>query len=113
MPINFEPIKKALEDVATLEVATLTSPINSTLDLTKFKTNNDLFEAIRASLTQSSPVAYTKLELDGDTINYISNDPALAALVDKHTAFVNTAVESRKTLFTSIFTAVKDVLEKI
>lgn len=113
MPINFDPIKKAVEDVSTLEVATLTNPANTTLDLTKFENNNALFKAIQASLTQSNLVAYTKLELDGDTINYISSDPALAALVDKHTAFVNTAVESRKTLFTSIFTAVKDVLEKI
>lgn len=110
MPLNLTPIKNAIEDVATLEVATLTNPNNAQIDLAASTTNGDIFTAIRANLNQSKLVAYTKFELDGDAVNFINSNEELVPLVEKHAALVSSALETRKTLFESVYQAVKNLI---
>lgn len=109
MSINLEPIKEAINDVATLEVATLTNANDNKFDLTG-DSNKGIFEAIRGNLAQSDLVAYTRFKLDGDAVNFISNKEELSTLVEEHSILVDSALETRKTLFNTIYNAVKSII---
>jgi hypothetical protein len=106
----FDNIKNAIQDISSLEVATLTNSSTGKVDLNK-DTGKEVFTAIRNSLTQSELVAYTRFELDGDAVNFISGDTANAPLIDKHTLLVTSALATRKALFESIFQSVKEFVK--
>jgi hypothetical protein len=110
MSINVEPIKKAINDVATLEVATLTNANDNKFDLTN-GSNESVFEAIRSNLAQSDLVAYTRFELDGDAVNFVNNKEEFTTLVEDHSILVESALETRKTLFNTIYKTLKDVIK--
>ena len=59
----------------------------------------DLFSKIRAELPQADLVAYSRFELEGDSTNYINNNPAVESLVDKHDTMVAASQEARKAIF--------------
>ncbi|WP_430817079.1 hypothetical protein [Carboxylicivirga sp. RSCT41] len=109
MAINFDNIKKAIQDVSSLEVATLTNPGTGQIDLTN-DGNQEIFAKIRKNLGQADLVAYTKFELDGDAVNFVNKGDEVTALVDEHALMVKSALETRKTLFDTIFEAVGHLL---
>ncbi len=62
----------------------------------------DIFSKIKAGLTQSDVVAYSRFELEGDSINFITSQDALQDLAEKHKDMVSAAQESRKALFDTV-----------
>ncbi|MPQ46965.1 hypothetical protein GCQ56_08040 [Marinifilum sp. N1E240] len=110
MSINLDKIKTAISDVSSLEVATLTNANDNKFDLSS-ASNNDIFTAIRAKLDQSDLVAYTRFELDGDAVNFINKKEEMAALVEEHSLLVDSALETRKTLFNTIYSAVENIIK--
>ncbi|BDD03791.1 hypothetical protein [Aureibacter tunicatorum] len=110
MGLNLVNIKKALEDVTTLEVATLTNPQATPINLSEAKTNSDIFTKVQASLGSADLVAYTKYELDGDSVNFITQNENLTRLVNEHNELVKSSLETRKVLFNTIYDAVKDII---
>ncbi|WP_282016433.1 hypothetical protein [Marinifilum flexuosum] len=105
-----EKVNTAIKDVSTLEVATLTNANNNKFDLTN-GSNKNVFEAIRKNITQSDLVAYTRFELDGDAVNFVNNKEELTALVEDHSILVESALETRKTLFNTVVSTVKNVIK--
>lgn len=100
-----EKLAKAIEDVTTLEVVTLTNKVDTPIDLGL--ETKDIFKSVKASLNQSKLVGYSKFELDGDSVNFVNQDEELASLVEEHKVMVSAAQEARKTLFESVFAAAK------
>ena len=87
----------AIEDLATLEVASFTgSQIN--LDGLEPK---KVFETIKNGLTSSTLVGYSRFEVEGDAMNYVNSDlgPEKKYLLDGHNAMVEGAQKSRKDFF--------------
>lgn len=109
MGINLDPIKKALKDVSTLEVATLTNANSGKFDLGT-NSNEGIFKSIRDNLKQSDLVAYTRFELDGDAVNFVNNNEKFSTLVEEHSLLVDSALETRKTLFNTIYDTVEGLL---
>ncbi len=113
MAIDFSKLKtsveKALDDLTTLEVATLTNPAKVSIDLTAGN-SGDIFTAIRQNLAQADLVAYTRFDLGGDAVSYVSKSEDGAALADKHALMVESALETRKALFSTIIQVVKDLV---
>ncbi len=113
MALDFSKIKtaieKALDDLTTLEVATLTNPAKVSIDLTAGN-SGDIFTSIRQNLTQANLVAYTRFDLSGDAVSYVSKNEEVAALADKHALMVESALETRKALFNTIIQVVKDLV---
>jgi len=95
--------------MTTLEVATLTNPGTVSIDLTTGQ-SSDIFTSIRQNLSQANLVAYTRFDLDGDAVNYVSKSEEVTALADKHALMVESALETRKTLFNTIVQVVKDLV---
>lgn len=132
MPIDFSKVKNAIEnafiDISSLEVATLTNPVTEPINLTddgdgqgatttdgqdskKTKiTAGKVLDKIRGSLTRADLAAYTVYEMDGDSINFISQDEKMAELVKQHNELVKSSLETRKAFFTSIVTTVEKFL---
>ena len=110
MSINVTKIEKAISDVSSLEVATLTNANDDKFDLSK-TSNDDIFTAIRAKLNQSDLVAYTRFELDGDAVNFINNKEEMATLVEEHSIFVDSALETRKALFDTVLNTIKNIIK--
>lgn len=104
-------IQDAFNDVATLEVATLTDAKGESIALENGDNNKDVFTKIRAKLSEAELVAYTKFEMDGDSVNFITQKNDLAVLVSKHSELVNSSLETRKALFTSIYNVVKGLFK--
>lgn len=100
-----DKLAKAIEDLTSLEVVTLTNKVDAQIDLSNGSTS-DIFSAVKASLTQSNLVGYSKFELDGDSVNFVNQDAALASLVEEHEVMVTAAQEARKALFDSVFNAI-------
>jgi len=73
----------------------LTNPGTVSIDLTAGQ-SSDIFTSIRQNLTQASLVAYTRFDLGGDAVNYVSKNEEVT--------------ETRKTLFDIILQAVKDLV---
>jgi len=101
-----EKLATAIEDLSTLEVVTLTNKTNTSVNMNQETTK--IFDAVKASLNQSNLVGYSRFELDGDSVNFVSQDESLADLVEEHKVMVSAAQEARKTLFDSVFAAAKE-----
>lgn len=101
-----DKLTKAIADLSSLEVVTLTNKVNAQIDLTKDKTS-DIFNDVKASLNQSNLVGYSRFELDGDSVNFINQDEGFASLVEEHKVMVSAAQEARKTFFEAVFSAAK------
>lgn len=59
----------------------------------------DLFAKIRVALPTADLVAYSRFELEGDSMNFINSNPAVEQLVNKHHHMVAASQEARKALF--------------
>jgi hypothetical protein len=105
-----EKLAAAINDLSTLEVATLTNKVDQEIDLSGDSTK-DIFTAVKGSLKQANLVGYSKFELDGDAINFINQDDSLSGLVDEHKIMVSAAQESRATLFDAVFAAIEAGIE--
>jgi hypothetical protein len=91
-------VKGAVDDLATLEVASFTgSQIDLSIDLSNV-TGNEVFKTIKEKLTTSTLVAYSRFEIDGDAMNYINSDLGADKkyLIDGHNSMVEGAQKSRK-----------------
>ena len=113
MAIDFSKLKtsieKALDDLTSLEVATLTNPAKVSIDLT-VGNSGDIFAAIRQNLAQADLVAYTRFDLGGDAVSYVSKSEDATALADKHALMVEWALETRKALFNTVIQVIKDLV---
>jgi hypothetical protein len=113
MALDFSKMKASVEqafaDLATLEVATLTNPSKVSIDLTAGK-SDDIFSSIRQNLSQADLVAYTRFDLGGDAVSYVSKSEEVTDLADKHALMVESALETRKTLFNTIIQVIKDLV---
>ena len=113
MAIDFSKLKtsieKALDDLTSLEVATLTNPAKVSIDLT-VGNSGDIFAAIRQNLAQADLVAYTRFDLGGDAVSYVSKSEDATALADKHALMVESALETRKALFNTVIQVIKDLV---
>jgi hypothetical protein len=101
-----EKLAAAIEDLTTLEVVTLTNKTNTPINMNQDTAG--IFKAVKESLNQSNLVGYSRFELDGDSVNFVSQDESLASLVEEHKVMVSAAQEARKTLFDSVFKAAKE-----
>ncbi len=59
----------------------------------------DLFSKIRAALPDADLVAYSRFELEGDSMNFINSNPDVQSLVNSHHHIVAASQEARKALF--------------
>ncbi|NQY07507.1 MAG: hypothetical protein HRT68_15250 [Flavobacteriaceae bacterium] len=91
-------VKDALDDLATLEVATFTG---KEIDLSQSTDTTKVFETIQATLTTSTLVGYSRFEVEGDSMNYTNSDlgPDKQYLLDAHSSLVEGAQKSRKDFF--------------
>ncbi|SHI44533.1 hypothetical protein [Aquimarina spongiae] len=90
-------IEGAVEDLATLEVASFTgNQIN--LDGVD---PGDVFDTIKSGLTSSTLVGYSRFEVEGDAMNYVNSDLGedKKYLIDGHNSMVEGAQKSRKDFF--------------
>ncbi|WP_215225704.1 hypothetical protein [Echinicola shivajiensis] len=108
-----EAIKKGIEDLGTLEVATFTG---SEIDLNTAEENgeynsNKLFETIRKGLPTATLVGYSRFEVEGDTINYLNSDLGAGKkyLTDGHNTLVEGAQRTRKDFFEFVLKTIKDI----
>ena len=101
-----EKVLKFADDVSSLEVATMSNQkgtigqnmaVDGSLD-----SSNDIFLAIRQGMAQSELVGYSRFEFEGDSINYVNNDPEVANLVDQHNNMVIAAQTSRQEFFDTV-----------
>jgi hypothetical protein len=99
----FTKVKAALveagDDASKLDVVTLTGSmaISSSLDGKKIKLKK-LFEQIEANANTNAAldvVAYTHVDLDSDSIQFIAEGPPPEALLEAHNAAVIAAQETR------------------
>lgn len=92
-------VNGALEDLATLEVASFTGD-QIVLD-TSGAANKDVFKKIKAGLTTSTLVGYSRFEVEGDAMSYINSDLGdnKKYLIDGHNSMVEGAQKSRKDFF--------------
>ena len=107
-----DKLAKAIQDLASLEVVTLTNKVETEFDMTKEKTS-DIFADVKANLNKSNLVGYSRFELEGDAVNFINQDEGLASLVEEHKAMVSAAQEARKTFFETVFNAAKAGLKDL
>jgi len=100
-----------VDDLASLEVATfsgqldmatiknqVTDPADSDSDTNKKINSKEIFNVIKQSLKESGElVGYTRFELDGDTINFVSDQTTQETvfLLEGHKSMVAAAQESR------------------
>jgi len=69
-----------------------------------------IFPKIKESLNDASVVAYSRFELDGDSINFISNNESHKNLIMQHKEFVSASKESRKELFDTVISSFKGLI---
>lgn len=106
----FTRIKDAADDIASLDVVTLTGDVdiqgsNNKVDLKK------LYQTIQAnaiSKTNMSLVAYTHLDFDSDAVLFVKGalSEGEKPLVDAHNAMVKASQEARL----AFVRAIKDVI---
>lgn len=58
----------------------------------------DIFSHIRSGLAQADLVGYSRFELEGDSVNFVSNKDSHASLYDMHKEFIKSAQASRSAL---------------
>ncbi|WP_186757766.1 hypothetical protein [Echinicola salinicaeni] len=108
-----ESIKKGVEDLATLEVATFTGAeieLEPALENGEYNSNK-LFETIRKGLPTAILVGYSRFEVEGDTINYLNSElgEGKKYLTDGHNTLVEGAQRTRKDFFEFVLKAIKDI----
>lgn len=59
----------------------------------------DIFSKIRAKLDNAELVAYSRFELEGDSVNFINNKESLKDIAASHKDMVAASQEARKALF--------------
>lgn len=98
-------VTAALEDLATLEVASFTG---NQIDLTG-KDSKQVFSTIKNSLTTSTLVGYSRFEVEGDAMNYVNSDLGedKKYLIDGHNTMVEGAQKSRKDFFDFVLKVIK------
>ena len=96
-----DKVVKAIEDLATLEVATFTGNIDLSDVVKDEKLEKNTFAKIRSSLLDGNLVGYTRFEIEGDAINYTNSDlgEEKAFLLEAHNSLVKGAQQSRKNFF--------------
>ncbi len=102
-----EKINAAVEDLATLEVASFTGP---QIDLSNTNNNpKEVFKTIKAALVSSTLVGYSRFEVEGDAMNYLNSDLGedKKHLIEGHNAMVEGAQKSRKDFFDFVLKVVK------
>lgn len=109
--------QKIVEDLSSLEVATFTkssaegATTSTTLDIPKGDdgsvSSDAVFSAIKASLAKEELVGYSRLEMEGDTIAYINNDPQYSNLVDYHKSMIEAGQQTRKNLYEAVVSLFK------
>ncbi len=62
----------------------------------------DIFSHIRANLTEAELVAYSRFELEGDSVNFINNKESLQGIAAAHKEMVGASQEARKALFDTV-----------
>lgn len=92
-------------DLTTLEVASFTGTVTIPEDA---DTANKVFKAIEDNLTSGTLVAYSKFELDGDSMNYTNSSLGedKKYLLEAHSTLVEGSQKSRKDFFEFILKAV-------
>lgn len=101
-----ETLEKAVDDLATLEVASFTG---ESIDLSAAADSKTVFKTIKDSLTTSTLVGYSRFEVEGDALNYTNSDLGddKKYLLDNHTALVEGAQKTRKDLFDFFLSVIK------
>ncbi len=111
-----EKIGKAVEDAASLEVATFTGDFsykaaelvsgdgNSKFDIADIASKLDMKANVDMQL-----VAYTKINIDSDTVNIVKSDLSAedAELVDLHKTMIEAAQKSRSAIIEMVQKLVK------
>lgn len=108
-----EKLKNVVDDLTSLEVATFSGTLdmedveilenqngdsNSNTNTNTNINSKEIFNVIKQSLKDSGElVGYTRFELDGDTINFVSNQTTQETvfLLEGHKSMVAAAQESR------------------
>ncbi|MFY0601655.1 MAG: hypothetical protein JXR03_18420 [Cyclobacteriaceae bacterium] len=70
----------------------------------------DTFGIIKSQLVNTDLVAYSRFELEGDSLNYISSNENLQGLVDQHKNMVEAAQASRTAFFDTVGRAINKLL---
>ena len=70
----------------------------------------DIFSKIRSQLNEGELVAYSRFEIEGDSINYVSSLDYVKELIKEHKNMVAASQEARKALFDTAIKAVSAVI---
>ncbi|GAB5528076.1 MAG: hypothetical protein Roseis2KO_59480 [Roseivirga sp.] len=62
----------------------------------------DIFSAIQTNLDNGELVAYSRLEIEGDSVNFVNNKESLKDIVASHKDMVAASQEARKALFDAV-----------
>lgn len=62
----------------------------------------DIFSAIQGNLTEAELVAYSRFEIEGDSVNFVNNKESLKDIVASHKDMVAASQEARKALFNTV-----------
>lgn len=62
----------------------------------------DIFSAIQSNLTEAELVAYSRFEIEGDSVNFVNNKESLKDIVASHKDMVAASQEARKALFDTV-----------
>ncbi len=68
---------------------------------------SEIIKKVRANLTDGQLVAYSRFELEGDSVSFITDDEQLSALTESHKDLVAASQEARKALFETVGNFVK------
>lgn len=62
----------------------------------------DIFSAIQSNLTAAELVAYSRFEIEGDSVNFVNNKESLQDIAASHKDMVAASQEARKALFDTV-----------
>ncbi len=62
----------------------------------------DIFSAIQSNLTAAELVAYSRFEIEGDSVNFVNNKESLKDIAASHKDMVAASQEARKALFDTV-----------
>lgn len=60
---------------------------------------SEIFKVVKSKLTKGQLVAYSRFELEGDSVSFITDDEQMSALTESHKDLVTASQEARKALF--------------
>lgn len=70
----------------------------------------DIFSQIRSNLNKADLVAYSRFELEGDSVNFINSKENVKDLIPEHKSMVAASQEARKALFDTALNAIEKVI---